>query len=545
MQSNNYWSSTEYANNPSNAWNVNMNNGNMNNDNKDNNNYVWPVRPDNDALRMFSFENIYRQYLECRKNKRNTVNALTFEMNCEENLIDLKKELDTGSYYPSRSVCFMATKPKLREIFAADFRDRIVHHILVDYLEKIWEPKFIFDSYACRKRKGIHLGIKRLQGFLRKVTRNGSRGAFYLQLDIANFFMSIDKDILYALIADKVGDEAVLWLARTLIYHDCTKDYVLKGDRGYLKKIAPQKSLFYTKGRKGLPIGNLTSQFFANVYLNELDQFVKHHLKCRHYLRYCDDFVMLSEERDTLLTWRAEVERFLADRLRLRLNKKRQSLQPVSNGINFLGYIVRRSYILVRKRVVNNLRSRLSEFEGKLIKKHHPPYLQVIYDSQVLERLRATLASYFGHFQWADSYRLRMSLMKRYGFLKMFFTLKDGMIKEHYRVPGNIPSLRLQYRYFKTRFPRDVLLFQVGSHYEFYEDSGDIARMLGLKKIHNPSARKVKYGFPLRYEKAFVGRITSRGLSVTVVGEGHRYLTRVKERLPRYSLVFQQQKFLA
>lgn len=446
-------------------------------------------------------------------------------MNCEENLIDLQREIIDRTYYPSRSVCFMAVKPKLREIFAADFRDRIVHHILVDYLEKIWEPKFIFDSYACRKNKGIHLGVKRLQGFLRKVTRNGSRQAFYLQLDIKNFFMSIDKDILYQIIADKIGDESILRLARILIYHDCTKEYVLKGDRDYLKKIAPQKSLFYTMGSKGLPIGNLTSQFFANVYLNELDQFVKHHLKCRYYLRYCDDFVMLSEERDKLIKWKAEVERFLAERLKLRLNKKRQSLQPVSNGINFLGYIVRRNYILVRRRVLNNLKSRLSAFERKLIKKDHSPYVKVIYDYPVLERLRATLASYFGHFKWADSYRLRMRLMNRYGFLRRFFRLKEGRITENYRVPRNISSLRLQYRYFKTRFSEDVLLFQVGSHYEFYEDDSDVAAMLRLRKIQKSSARNVKYGFPVRHEKAFIDRIKGCGQSVTVIGEEDRYMT--------------------
>ena len=540
VQSNNYWSSTTYAGNTNNAWNVNMNNGNVNNDNKDNNNYVWPVRSDNDALRLFSFENIYRQYLKCRKNKRGTINALRFEANCEENLIDLQRELVDRTYYPSRSVCFMATKPKLREIFAADFRDRIAHHILVDYLERIWEPKFIFDSYACRKNKGIHLAVKRLQGFVRKVTRNGSRQAFYLQLDIKNFFMSIDKDILYQIIADKIRDESILWLARILIYHNCTKDYILKGDMDYLRKIAPQKSLFYTMGRKGLPIGNLSSQFFANLYLNELDQFVKHRLKCGYYLRYCDDFVMLSEKRDKLLEWKAEVERFLAERLELRLNEKREFLQPVSNGINFLGYIVRRNYTLVRKRVVNNLRSRLSDFERRLIRKDHPPYVKVIYDYPVLERLRATLASYFGHFKWADSYRLRMRLMKRYGFLRRFFSLKDGRITENYRVPGNIPSLRLQYRYFKTRFSEDVLLFQVGNYYEFYEDDGDVAGMLGLKKIHKSSTRNVKYGFPARHEKAFIDRIKGCGRSVTVVGEEDRYLTRVKERLPKYSLVLQQ-----
>ncbi|MBC2694754.1 MAG: RNA-directed DNA polymerase [Desulfobacteraceae bacterium] len=246
----------------------------------------------------------------------------------------------------------------------------------MDYLEKIWEPKFIFDSYACRKNKGIHLAVKRLQGFLRKVTRNGSKGAFYLQLDIKNFFMSIDKDILYALNADKVRDESVFRLAKILIYHDCTKDYVLKGDRGYLKKIAPQKSLFFTNNRKGLPIGNLTSQFFANLYLNELDQFVKHHLKCRYYLRYCDDFVMLSDSRDELLKWKDEIKTFIAESLRLSLNEKKQSLQPVKNGINFLGYIVRKDYMLVRRRAANNLREKLSYFEKKLVTNHSPPYVK-------------------------------------------------------------------------------------------------------------------------------------------------------------------------
>jgi hypothetical protein len=540
VQSNNYWSSTTYENNTDNAWNVNMNNGNVNNNNKTNNNYVWPVRADNDALPLFSLENIYKKYIKCRRNKRGTANALKFEMNCEENLIDLQRELVDRTYYPSRSVCFMATKPKLREIFAADFRDRIVHHILVDYLERIWEPRFIFDSYACRKNKGIHLGVKRLQGFLRKVTRNGSMGAFYLQLDIKNYFMSIDKEILYRLIADKVRDESILWLARILIYHDCTKDYVLKGDMDYLKKIAPQKSLFYTEGRKGLPIGNLTSQFFANVYLNELDQFVKHHLKCRYYLRYCDDFVMLSEERDKLLQWKVEVKRFFAERLKLSLNKRRQCLQPVSNGINFLGYIVRRNYTLVRRRVVNNLRARLSDFETRLIQKERPPYVKVVYDYPVIEKLRATLGSYFGHLKWANSYRLQMSLMKRYGFLRRFFSLKDGRLTENYRVPGNISSLRLQYRYFKTRFSEDVLLFQVGNHYEFFENDGDVAGMLGLRRICKRSARNVKYGFPVRYEKTFIDRIKGCGRSITVVGEEDRYLTRVKERLPKYSLVFQR-----
>ncbi len=537
MQSNNYWSSTE--NDTNNAWNVNMNNGNVNNNNKDNNNYIWPVRSDNDSFRLFSFENIYKQYLKCRKNKRNTVNALKFEMNFEENLIDLKQELDTGSYYPSRSVCFMAVKPKLREIFAADFKDRIVHHILVDYLEKIFEPKFIHDSYACRKGKGIHAGTARLRSFVRKVTKNGSRNAFYMQLDIKNFFMSIDKDVLYEQIAAKVKDEKILNLASKLIFHDCTDDFVLKGDRDYLKKIPHSKSLFFTGGKKGLPIGNLTSQFFANVYLDKLDQFVKHRLKCRHYLRYCDDFVLLSDSRGELLKWKDQIKTFIAEELKLSLNEKRQSLQPVSNGINFLGYIVRRDYVLARRRVVNNLREKLSYFEKILITADKSPYVKVVYDYDLLEKLRTTLASYFGHCKWANTFNLKKSLLKRYGFLKYFFIIDGWKIIPKYNIQVKIPTLKLQYRYFKTMFAEDIIFFKKGRYYEFFEDDREIAMQLGLKKMNRYSDRNTKYGFPIWLEKSFAARIRRMDRSLTVITEGERYVTGIKERFPKYRLVLQ------
>src|SRR3989344_5166851 len=169
-----------------------------------------------------SLENLYRQYYRCRRNKRNTINALRFEADQEKNLIDLQEALVQRTYRPGRSVCFFTTRPKLREIFAADFRDRVVHHLLVDYLERIWEPIFIHDSYACRKGRGVHSGGKRLQTFLRRGTANGSRRAWYLQLDIKNYFMSIDKDILFRLLSAKLKDDTALWLTRLLVYHTST-----------------------------------------------------------------------------------------------------------------------------------------------------------------------------------------------------------------------------------------------------------------------------------------------------------------------------------
>lgn len=165
---------------------------------------------------VFSFENLHRRYLQCRRNKRNTANALRFEVRQEEQLLGLHEALTRRTYRPGRSVCFLTQWPKLREIFAADFRDRVVHHVLVDFLEKIWEPIFIHDSYACRKTKGVHAAVKRLRSFIRQATANGTRAAWYLQLDIRNYFMSIDKQVLFDLLAAKMKERAPLYRFESL-----------------------------------------------------------------------------------------------------------------------------------------------------------------------------------------------------------------------------------------------------------------------------------------------------------------------------------------
>jgi len=337
---------------------------------------------------LFSFQNIYRCYLDCRKKKRNTFNALRFEINVEENIVKLEKELKNKTYRPSRSILFAARKPKLREIFAADFRDRVVHHILVKEFEKIWEPIFIHDSYACRIDKGTHKAVVRLQGFLRKITSNGNIRAYYLQLDIKDFFTSIDKELLFTIIRRKVTDPEVLWLTERILFWDCTTSYVQRGDKSLLANIPSNKSLFGKNNLRGLPIGNLTSQFFANIYLNELDQFVKHTLKAHYYLRYVDDFVLLSTDASQLSAWQAQIEEFLFNQLKLRLHPKRRKLLPISNGIDFLGYIIRPKYILVRRRVINNLKAKIRELIN------YP------------DKLKNSIYSYLGHFRWANSYRL-------------------------------------------------------------------------------------------------------------------------------------------
>jgi retron-type reverse transcriptase len=241
---------------------------------------------------------------------------MIFEQNLEENLVSLHEELDSGSYRPCRSLCFIVEKPKLREIFAADFRDRVVHHVLVGHLEPQWERRFIHDSYACRWGKGTHKGVARLRSFTRKATANGSKMAWYLQLDVKGFFINLDRNILYQRLKAQEKDPTILWLIRVILFTKVTENCRFRDARRKDFECLPEhKTLFKARLGCGLPIGNLTSQFFANVYLGALDQFVKHQLKARLYLRYCDDLVLLSENREELAEWERRIEAFLSAHL--------------------------------------------------------------------------------------------------------------------------------------------------------------------------------------------------------------------------------------
>ena len=244
----------------------------------------------------------------------------------------------------------------------------------------------------------------KLQSFIRKVSKNGKVRSYYLQLDIKSFFINMDKEILFGLIRKRTRNENVLWLAGVIIFHDCTKNYILRDEINLFNELPQEKSLFGKENIRGIPIGNLTSQFFANVYLNELDQFVKHRLRCRYYIRYTDDFVLLDNSRERLAGWMEEIIRFLESELKLTLNYRQTKLRTVSDGINFLGYIVRRDYILVRRRVVNNMDRKLKYFEQCGRKG---------LNYEALEELSGSVQSYLGHFKWANSYRLRENLLKR------------------------------------------------------------------------------------------------------------------------------------
>ncbi len=481
-------------------------------------------------MSVFSYENIYRAYRDCRKNKRNKPAALLFEMNAEENLLQLQIELTERSYHPSTSTCFLARKPKLREIFAADFRDRILHHLVVRYLERIWEPVFIYDSYASRPNKGIHSAVKRLQNFARKVTHNRTQAAFYMQLDIRSFFMTMNKHILYASIRSRCDNEEILWLTSILIFHDPTADYHLKSPKAIFRQLPRQKSLFGTGQDQGLPIGNLTSQFFANIYLNSLDQFVKHTLKCRFYMRYVDDLVLLHSQKEQLVVWGRQIGRYLNTQLDLALNPSRKKLLPVNNGIDFLGYIVRPKYMLSRNRVVNNLKTKLREFEQELMSIQDG--IQVIrYNHERLDALFACLNSYLAHFKHANTFTLRQHLFDTYAWLKHYFKYRDGKLRRLYITPQYFWNLRTQYTYFTNRFYRSIIFFQVGCFYEFYGKQAVRAfKHLRLSMIRPKFGFTRRCGIGVRALDRYVKLALQSGHPVVVINQTGYALSHVTER---------------
>jgi RNA-directed DNA polymerase len=498
---------------------------------------------ESDHKPLVSFASLYKAYQACRKGKRHTVNALRFEHDLLENLCSLEEELRTGAYRPSRSVCFVARQPKLREIFAADFRDRVVHHLLVPRLEAVFEPKFIHDSYACRQGKGTHAAVDRLREFMNSVTRGGKKAAWYLQLDVRNFFMSIDKEVLCAIMRRHVRDRDVLDLSRKIIMHDCAANYAYKGERGLLSRVPRHKTLTHAPPGKGLPIGNLTSQFFANVYLNELDQYVKHALKARCYLRYVDDFILLHESRDVLLAMEEALERFLRERLALSL-KSGRILKRAGEGADFLGYIVRPGYVLVRNRVVGNLKSRLDRFEKRVagrIPSAPSPSLRrdegvAALEPEMVTPLRQILASYLGHFRHANTRRLTRSIFRRYDFLAAAFALETDR-NRHRLVPVTEPrtppgSFREQCGWFAGRYPDGCLFFRVGGYYELHgNQAARFGSELGLKA--GPAVRGLgaQCGFPARLLVRYKSICMRKGIAYVVVAENGWYASGLKRRI--------------
>ncbi|MTI73313.1 MAG: RNA-directed DNA polymerase [Stenotrophomonas sp.] len=399
------------------AWNVNFNNGNVNNNHRNNNGFALACRRAGEFQGEIGLQELYQAWRRARRQKIPSFNQLRFDHRWADGLLQLQRELQAGTWQPRPSTCFIATRPKAREIHAPDFADRVVHHWLVPQLEAIWEPTFIHDSYANRTGRGSHAAVRRAQQFIRKV-HSGEGGGWYLQLDVANFFNSIHRPTLWRMLRKRMAahnvsaqvQRATHALLRRSPLHAGVQ---VRATPTELAQVPSHKRLANAPTGRGLPIGNLSSQFFANVYLDALDQFVKHELKAKRYLRYVDDFVLFHHDRAQLQAWQQRIEAFLAERLSLRL-KDEQKLRQLTDGLDFLGYVIHPTHMLARRRVVGHLQQALAEWEGQ-----HVHGNQLRATSKELRLLCNRLASFAGHLRHASSHRLMRRIHRRHPWLRI------------------------------------------------------------------------------------------------------------------------------
>lgn len=345
---------------------------------------------------------LFQAYYDCRRTKRNSGNALLFEERIERNLMDLYHELRSGAYRPGRSICFVVEHPKVREVWAADFRDRIVHHLLYNRVADRFHRRFIHDSYACIPGKGTHRAVARMEHMARSLTQNHTIPGFVLKMDVANFFVSIDRQVLDGLLARHITEPWWLALCRSVLHHDPTQNVHIKSPPFLLRRVPAHKSLFNAGGR-GLPIGNLSSQFFANVYMDALDQHAKHALKVRHWVRYVDDIVVFGASGSALAALVPQVDGFLRSHLGIRLHPNKTSINRIEHGFDALGFVVRPHARYLRRSTVQNAFARL---DG-MCRSREP-----------VGDIRAVANSYFGILGQATAWRERSrmaSMLRSHG----------------------------------------------------------------------------------------------------------------------------------
>lgn len=335
------------------------------------------------------YKDLCQAYFDARKHKRNKPYQRRFEANWEQNLQRLCDELMNHTYHPLPSDCFVITDPKRREVFAAHFRDRIVHHIYFNYTHELYERTFIQDSYSCIKNRGTHFGVNRLNQHILKESQNYTKSCFVLKMDIRGYFMNINRKKLLQICLeslekmgnhkvgkyrndlwkDKIDMDFVGYLTREIVLLDPTQSCRFIGPRSDWDELPHDKSLFHSPKGCGLPIGNLTSQLFSNVYLNVFDQFMKREMHCRHYGRYVDDFYVVSCDEHWLESLIKPIIGFLSSELGLKIHEGKTQIIPINKGVEYLGAFVLPYRTYLSRSTLERMDAKLYalENEGKTI----------------------------------------------------------------------------------------------------------------------------------------------------------------------------------
>lgn len=314
---------------------------------------------------------------EFRRGKRKKSDVQAFEFNLEDNIFRLHQELKNKIWKPDPYAAFYVRDPKLRHIHKATIRDRVLYQAVYRILYLIFDKKFIFDSYSCRLDKGTHKGVLRLEEFAGKLSKNYHIPIYALKCDVKKFFDSIDHKILLDLISRSVKDANALWLIKSII------------------------DSFRKESGKGLPLGNVTSQLFANIYLNEFDQYAKHVLKERYYIRYCDDFVILSKDKKYVSELVPKISGYLDGNLKLQLHPNKIIIRKLNWGVDFLGYVTLPRYKVLRtntrRRIMRKIKNRKQEFEAGILSK---------------ESFESSINSYLGVLKHCRGFKIKNKIFK-------------------------------------------------------------------------------------------------------------------------------------
>lgn len=357
-------------------------------------------------------EEVFEAYYECRRHKRGTINALKFEIDLEENLVQLWRDINSGTYEIGQSIAFIVNTPVKREIFAANFRDRIVHHLIIRRLMPFFEHTFIDASYSCRVGKGSLYAIFDVYRQIKEISKNWTQSCWVLKMDIQAFFMSIPKEKLAGLLDRFVVqsytgvDKAILRrLIGQIVLHSPQHNCHVKGHSSDWTGLSFSKSLFRVPSTQGLPIGNLTSQIFANFYLNVFDHFIITHPARVGYGRYVDDFVLIHRNKKILKKMRHDICYYLSDHLNLKAHPQKIRLQSADKGVPFVGFYIKPHRIVCGRRIKGQMIGKIQFLNAcvNLPPKKRPSVFSVC----------QTVNSYLGLMKHVSCFKLKRRLLNR------------------------------------------------------------------------------------------------------------------------------------
>ena len=441
LSASNYWSSSENSQN--NSWNVNFGNGNFNNNNnKNNSNVVRAVAAlDNDYVKGW-----FDAFDDCCKHKKMSTQCVMYRLSWHLDLLNLAYEVYSRTYHPTTSICFVVTRPKLREVFAANFRDRIVQHWLCLRLEPLFEQRFIEQgnvSFNCRKGFGTLACVNKIAQDANVLSNGYTEEAWYGQFDIQGFFMSIDCEVLLEYLLPFIKEkwsfwdgtpfehdmDLVLWLTETIVRHRPQDDCIRKGNIKLWDYLPKNKSLFHTKPMKGEPIGNLTSQLFANFYMSIFDAWAIEEARKRgaFYVRFVDDFAFVCRTKEDAKYFRQRSREKLRILLKIRMHPNKVYIQEVKKGIKIVGSVVKPARTYLINRTVAGFIVAMQELEAICNIQHDGP--TTIEEGMAIERKVKSINSYMGFLIHHKSYAIRRQV-----FCSMNNFWKYCYVKGNYRV---------------------------------------------------------------------------------------------------------------